>query len=158
TVPGIRMRTENCRIPRLDRHDALEENRRSRIGDRCERKDDADGFRDLDQTAFREFANRANRSLVLDVVVDKLGRDHVLQGFVFHHPKPGFLDRKSREVLRLLQAGDNHWLHDAVDVFLCVLGKDRGGVSGLLAMTVWVRDPLCGTIDCYMWDASLQGI
>src|SRR4029077_6941736 len=139
------------------RHDALEKNCRSRIGDRCERKDDADGFRDLDQTAFRKFANRSNRSLVLDVVVDKLGRDHILQGFVFHHPEACLLYSKSREVLRLLQASDDHRLDDSIDVFLCVLSKDRGGVSGLLEKSVEVCDPLCAEAFCGKRDPNLLG-
>src|ERR1700741_508218 len=142
TTPRVGMRAENCRVPRLDRHDALEENRGSRIRNGRERQDDADRFRYFNQAPLRKFADRANRTLVFHVVVHELRRNHVLQGFIFHHPKPGFLDRESGEILRLLQARNDHGLDDTIDVFLCVLSENRGGVLGLPEKSVQGSDPL----------------
>jgi len=136
------MRAEDRGIPRLDGHDAFEENGRRGIGDWRKRKDDADRLGDLDDAPFRKLANHANRTFVFYVVVNKLGGHHVLEGFVFEHSKPGFLNRQASEVLSLLKSGHNHRLNNVVDVLLRELGEDGGGGSGLADQPFEVGDPL----------------
>ena len=89
TAPSARMRAEDARVPRLDRHDALEEHRRSGVGDRRHGQDDSDGLGHFHQPAIRKLANDAHRTLVFDVVVDKLRGHHVLEELVFQHAQPG---------------------------------------------------------------------
>ena len=69
------------------------------------------------------FADHADRALVLDVVVDKLGGHHVLDGLVFEHADLRLLDRQASQVLRLLQAGNHHRFHNAIDFLLRALGE-----------------------------------
>ena len=139
-APREWMRAEDRRVPRLDGHDALEQNGRSGIGDRRERKDDPDRFCDFHDSAFRELADDADRTFVFHVVVDKLGRHHVLEGFVFQHPEPGFFNRQASQILSLLQPGQDHRLDDPVNVLLCELGKNGGGSSGLAHQSFEVSD------------------
>ena len=136
------MRAEDHRVPRLDGHDALEENGGSGVGDGREREDDADGLGHFDQAALRILANDADGAFVLDVVVDELGGHHVLEGLVFQNADASLFDRQSREILGLLQAGNDHRLDDAVDVLLRVLGKDGGSSSGLADQPFQVSDTL----------------
>ena len=140
-APGAGMRAEDHCIPRLDRHDALEEHRRGGIRNRGKRKDDADGFGHLYYAAFGKLANDANGAFVLDVVVDKLRGHHVLEGLVFQDPEPGFLNRKSGEILRLFQSGQDHRFDNAIDVLLRVLRKDGSGGPGLADESFQVSNP-----------------
>ena len=141
TAPGSRMRTENHGVARLDRHDALEEDRRGGIGDRREREDDADGLRYLHDAAFRKLANDADGALVLDVVVNELGGHHVLEGLVFQNANPGFFDGEAGEVLRMFQSGQDHGLDDAVHVVLCVLRERSSGGPSLADQFLQVGNP-----------------
>ena len=140
-MPGVRVRTENDRVPRLDGHDAFEEHRGSGVRNRREREDDPDRFSHFHQTAFRKLANDANGAFVLDVVVDELRGHHVLKGLVFHDPELGFLNRQAGQILRLFQSSQDHRLDDAIDVLLRELGKDGGGGSGLTDQSFQVSNP-----------------
>ena len=139
-MPRLRMRAEDDRIPRLDRHDAFEQDCRGGVRDRSKREDDADRFGHLDQVAFRNLANHADGALIFDVVVDELGGHHVLDDLVFHHSEFGFFDRQARQMLRLLQPGQHHRLDDAIDILLRELGEDSGSGSGLADETFEVCD------------------
>ena len=57
-----------------------------------------------------KLANDADGAFVFDVVVDELGGHHVLDGLVFQHPEPGFLNRQAGEILSLFQPGQDHRL------------------------------------------------
>ena len=131
TSPGFWMRTENDRVPRLDGHDAFEQNRGSGIGNRRERENDPDRFSRLYQAAFRELANRANGTFVFDIVVDELGGHHVLNSLIFQNPDSGFLNGQASQVLSLFHAGRDHRFDNAIDILLGILRKHRGGGSGL---------------------------
>ena len=135
------MRTEDDRVPRLDRHDALEEHGRSGVRNRSEREDDSDRFRHFHQAALRKLANDANGTFVLDVVVDELRGHHVLDGLVFQNAELGFLNRQAGQILRLLQSGQHHRFDNAIDVLLRVLRKDGGGGPGLTDQSFQVRNP-----------------
>ena len=102
--------------------------------------------------AFRNLPNDADGTFVLDVVVDKLGRHHVLEGLVFHYAESGFLNRQASEVLSLFQPGQDHRLDDAIDVLLRVLGKDGGGGSGLTDQSFQVSNPFFVRL---VWDGGI---
>ena len=89
-------------------------------------------------------ANLANRTFVFYVVVDELGRHHVLDGLVFHHSELGFLNGQAGQILSLLQSGHDHRLHNAIDVFLGVLRKDGSGGLGLMHQPFQVDNPFVG--------------
>ena len=129
--PRVWVWTEDHGVPRFDRHDAFKEDGRRGVRYRSEREDDPDGFGDFDQATLRELTDRADRAFIFDVVVHKLGGDHVLESFVFKNSESGFLDGQPRKMLCLLQASDDHRLDDPVDVFLGVLGENRGCAPGL---------------------------
>ena len=99
------------------------------------------GSATLHQIALRKLANDADRTFILDVVVDELGGHHVLQGLIFHNSEPGFLNRQAGQILSLLQSGQHHRLDNAIDVLLRELGKDGGGGSGLTDQSFQVGNP-----------------
>ena len=105
-------------------------------------EDDADWLGDLHQAAFRKLADGADGTFVLYVVVDELRGHHVLDGLVFQNPEPGLLDRETGQMLGLFHPGHDHRLDDAIDVLLCVLGKDGGSGSGLTDESFQVGGPL----------------
>ena len=142
TAPGVRVWAENHGVPRLNRHDAFEEHGGSGIRNRGKRQDDADWFRDFDQAAFGKLPDGTDRTFIFYVVVDELGSHHVLEGFVFQHPKFCFFNRQASEMLGLLQSGHDHRLDDPVDVLLRVLGENSSGVSGLTEQAIQIGGPL----------------
>src|SRR5579862_2118875 len=136
------MRTENYGVPRFDRHDAFKEDGGRGVRDRSKGKNDANRFRDFDESSLRKFVDRTHCAFIFDVVVDKLGGDHVLKGLVLENSEFGLLDRQPCQVLRMLQTGDDHRLDDAIDVLLCVLGEDGCGASRLAEQTLQVSDTI----------------
>ena len=82
------------------------------------REDQPDGFCHLHQAAFRKLADGADGTFVSDIVVDKFRGHHVLDGLVFKHAEPGFLNRQAGEILGLVQSGQYHRFDDCIDVLL----------------------------------------
>ena len=163
TLERFWMRTEYECVPRLDGHDAFEENRRRGICDRCDRKDDADRFGHFHQPAFRKLANDADGALVANVVVHEFGGHHVLHGLVFEDPQPGFLERQAGQVPRLFHARNDHRLDNTIYLVLLVCGKERGGGLGCLYESLEVCSALFRKIlDVFFhvvltWPARLHG-
>ena len=54
----------------------------------------------------------------------------------------GLFNRQSRQILRLLQPGQDHRLDDSVDFLLCELGKEGGSRFGLADQAFQVSDTL----------------
>ena len=115
---GPRRRAEDDGVARLGRHDRLEQGGRGRVGDRQQREDDADGLGDVLDPAFVVLVDDPDRLLVLEVVEEELGRDVVLDHLVLEHAEARLLHGQLGEVDRVLQAGDDHRPHDAVDRLL----------------------------------------
>ena len=96
------------------------------------------------------FADDAYRAFVLDVVVDKLCGHHILDGLVFQHSNFCFLDGQARQVLGLLQPGEDHGFDDSIDVFLCALGENGGRGSRLADESFQISDAIlaegCGRV------------
>src|SRR5437879_5083006 len=136
TMPRLRVRAEHNRIPGLNGHDALEQDRGGGVRDRRQREEDSDWFGHLHQIALGKVADDAHSTFVFDVVVDKLTGHHILDDLVFHYSELGFFNGQAGEVLCLFQSGEDHRFDDAVDVLLIELGEDCSGGPGLMDQSV----------------------
>ena len=137
------MGAEDHCISRLDRHYALEQHGRRRIRDRGEGEQNADRFGHLQDVPLRNVTNHPHRALVFNVVVNEFAGHHVLDDLIFHYSKPGLFHGETRQVLRLLEPGQDHRFDDAVDIFLGELRKHRGSNPGLTDQRFQVRDAFC---------------
>ena len=87
------------------------------------------------------FANDANRTFILDVVVGELRRAHVLEDFVFHDSELGLLNREAGERLSLFEASQDHRLDDAINILLSKLSKNSSRSSGLIDQSLQICNP-----------------
>jgi hypothetical protein len=62
--------------------------------------------------------------------------------FVFKNSKFGFLDCQARQILNLFQSSQDHRFHNAVNILLRALCKNRGGGSGFTDQSFQVSNPL----------------
>jgi hypothetical protein len=113
-----RRRPEDHRVACLGRHDRLEERGGGGVGDRQQRQDDADRLGDLLDAPRRVLRDDTDRALVLEVVVEELGRDVVLDHLVLEDAEAGLLHRQLGQLDRVLETGHDHGPHDAVDGLL----------------------------------------
>src|SRR6202142_1367877 len=154
TMPGVRMRTEDDGVERLDGHDAFEEHRASGVGNRREREDDSDRLGDLHQIALREFTDDTHRPFILDVVVGELRGHHVLDDLVFHDADSGFLNREAGKILRVFEAGEDHRLDDTIHVLLGKLGEYSGRSSSLTNQSIQGGNPFFTEAIRGKWDLN----
>ncbi len=126
---GERRRSEDDGIAGLRGDDRLVQHGGGGVGDRGDGQDDADGFGDTDDAVFDILLDDSDGLLVLEVVVEKLGRHVVLDYLVLEDTEPGLLDRHRCEFRGRPDAGPHHGFDDRIDLLLveCAeLGRCRG--------------------------------
>ncbi len=126
---GPRRRPEQDRVAGFGGDDGLEQHGRSRVGDGRDGHHDADGLGDPLQARLGVFIDDPDRLLAAQVVVEELRGDVVLDHFVFDDAEAGLLDRQQCQFDCVLEAGDDHGMHDAVDGGLIEIAKCLGGVA-----------------------------
>ena len=151
---GPRRRPEDDRVARLRRDDRLEQHGGGRVRDRREREHDADRLGHVLDAALGVLVDHPNGALVLQVVVEELGRDVVLDDLVLEHAEAGLLHRELGELDGVPQAGHDHRPDDPVDLLLVQLPKARRGCLGALDVPVEplgerrVNDSPCSVRGC----------
>jgi hypothetical protein len=123
-----RRRPEHDRVARLRGHDRLEQDRGGGVRDGRQREHDPDRLGHVLDAALGVLVDHADRALVLQVVVEELGRDVVLDDLVLEHAEAGLLHRELGELDRAAKAGDDHRPHDAVDLLLAELPERPCGL------------------------------
>jgi hypothetical protein len=119
------VRTQHDRAARFERDEDLVDGRRRGIGRRHDRRDHAEGLRDLDDLPFIITMDDADGLHRPDERVDAVGRETVLLNLVGDDAESGFFDGERRQILGVWTHGRRGSIDEAIDLFLRELGERR---------------------------------
>ena len=118
-----RVRRDDDAVARFEADERLEDRRRSRVGGRDDRRDDADRLCDLLHAVGGILFDHAARLHILVLVVDILCGVVVFDDLVLHDAHAGLGDSHLRERDTLVVCSQRRRPEDLIDLFLGVGGK-----------------------------------